>query len=74
MVRNAHTGSTHHLDPLSSEVLRALIEAPSPLTAQEIAIRLAQAEGADNDGEWEKAIQEVLSHFRRSGLAEPETA
>jgi hypothetical protein len=72
VVRNARTASTHHLEGLSAEVLRALIEAGGPLTVGELAAHLG-VEGDNADDQWRSAIQEVLREFERVGLAEPVT-
>jgi PqqD family protein of HPr-rel-A system len=71
VVRNARTGSTHHLEALASEVLRALLGAPAPLSVAELEVLLREgAEVEDNGAEWTARIQEVLTEFERLGLAE----
>ena len=72
VVRNARTASTHHLEGLSAEVLRALIEVGGPVTVDELAARLG-LEGDNAADQWRSAIQEVLREFERVGLAEPVT-
>ena len=75
VVRNARTGSTHRLESLPAEVLRALMQAERPLSVADLEARL-RPRGAriEDDGEWSTAIEEVLSEFHRLGLAEPERA
>ena len=74
VLRNSRTGSTHLLDRFSAGILRLLIETREVLSAQEIRVRLGGGtQGGDDIGEWESAIQEVLSELRRLELAEPQT-
>jgi hypothetical protein len=60
VVRNACTGSTHLLNPLASEVFRALVEAEAGIGVAELTARL------DEDT---SAIEAVLADFERLGLA-----
>jgi PqqD family protein of HPr-rel-A system len=71
VVRNARTGSTHLLEPLSAQVFLALMEAGDDLSVEALQERLAGAEPGDNGtDEWRTAISAVLSEFQRLGLAE----
>ena len=72
VVRNERSGSTHLLGPLAGGVLRALLEAEAVLNVAEIAARLNDPPSAASDPALHAAIEEVLSDFRRLGLAEPE--
>jgi PqqD family protein of HPr-rel-A system len=74
VLRNARTGSTHLLDRFPAEVLRVLIEARAALSVREILERLGETPDAGDDiGQWETAVQEVLSELRRLELAEPQS-
>ena len=68
-VRNDLTGSTHLFDSLAAELLHTLIKAENPLSADELAARLA-TEG-EAPGELSTSIKAILSDFQRLGLAEP---
>jgi PqqD family protein of HPr-rel-A system len=71
VVRNARTGSTHHLEALASEVFRALLESQAPLSVADLEALLREGtEVEDNGAEWAAPIQEVLTQFERLGLAE----
>ena len=72
VVRNGRTASTHHLEGLAAEVLRALIELGRPVTLEELAARLG-VERDNADDQWRTALQEILGDFERVGLAEPAT-
>lgn len=63
VVRNERSGSTHHLGPLATEILKVLLASSTGLSSAELASRL----GADTTG-----VDEVLSEFRRLGLAAAE--
>ena len=69
-MRNGRTASTHHLEGLSAEVLRALIEIGHPTTVEELADYLG-VERDNADDQWRMALQEILREFERVGLAEP---
>jgi PqqD family protein of HPr-rel-A system len=69
VVRNDLTGSTHLFDSLAAELLHTLISAENPLSADELAARLA-AQG-EAPGELSRSIEAILSDFQRLGLAEP---
>ena len=68
-VLNELTGSTHLLDALSSDVLRALMMVTGGLNASELSARLA--EGQETHEDWLKSIEAALSEFQRLGLAWP---
>ena len=72
VVRNERSGSTHLLGPLAACVLRALLEAEAVLSVAEIKARLKDPPSTANDPALHVAIEEVLSEFRRLGLAEAE--
>ncbi len=72
VVLNARSGSTHLLEPLAGEVLRALIEGSPGMSVQDLVDRL-RGDSADDDlPDWSAAIETVLSEFERLGLAQPE--
>jgi PqqD family protein of HPr-rel-A system len=73
VVRNERTGSTHLLGPLAGAVLRVLLEADAVLSVAEIAGRLDDPPDIVSAPALHAAIEEVLSEFRRLGLAEPES-
>lgn len=68
-MRNDLTGSTHLFDSLAAELLHTLVRAENPLSADELAARLA-GEG-EAPGELSRSIAAILSDFQRLGLAEP---
>ena len=68
VVRNAETGSTHLLGALAGDILQALIEAQSGLTADDLVARLRN--DTASEAQWHAAIEEVLTEFERLGLAE----
>jgi len=72
VVLNARSGSTHLLEPLAGEVLRALLEAEDGMTISELVARLREDNVAEGVSEWLTAVEAVLSEFQRLGLAEPE--
>jgi PqqD family protein of HPr-rel-A system len=72
VVRNERSGSTHLLGPLAGAVLRVLLEAEAGLCVAEIASRLKDPPSAASGSSLNAAIDEILSEFRRLGLAEPE--
>lgn len=72
VVHNAASGSTHLLEPMAGEVLRALIEASSGMSVADLVARLRGDLAAEDTSEWSAAIEGVLSEFQRLGLAEPE--
>ena len=72
VVRNGRTASTHHLEGLSAEVLRALIDIGRPITVEELADCLG-VERDNADDQWRSALQEILREFERVGLAEAAT-
>ena len=70
VVRNEHTGSTHLLGPLATEILKLLVATPIGLTSAALVSRLEDARtSAAVDA---AAVEEVLTEFRRIGLALPE--
>ena len=72
VVRNERSGSTHLLGPLAAEILRELLAAPEGLSSAELRAALARSQaGPPIDA---VAIEEVLSEFRRLGLAVPATS
>ncbi len=72
VVRNERSGSTHLLGPLAGEVLRVLLDAGEGLGVADIAACLDHGPKAASDSSLPAAIEEVLSEFKRLGLAEPE--
>jgi PqqD family protein of HPr-rel-A system len=72
VVHDARTGSTHLLEPLAGEVLRALIEERSGMSVPDLVGRLCETSGEDDFADWFAAIERVLSEFERLGLAESE--
>ncbi|TMG82809.1 MAG: HPr-rel-A system PqqD family peptide chaperone [Betaproteobacteria bacterium] len=72
VVRNERSGSTHLLGPLAGDVLRALLDAGQGLSVADIAACLDDGPKAASDSTLLAAIEEVLSEFKRLGLAEPE--
>lgn len=72
VVLNARSGSTHLLEPLAGEVLRALIDEEAGMTVPELVERLHGRAAAEDVAEWFSAVEAVLSEFQRLGLAEPE--
>ena len=72
VVRNERSGSTHVLGPLAGGVLRVFLEAEAALSGAEIAARLKDPPSTASDPALHAAVEEVLSEFRRLGLAEPE--
>jgi PqqD family protein of HPr-rel-A system len=73
VVRNERSGSTHLLGPLAGEVLRVLIDAGEGLSVADIAACLGHGTKAASDSSLPAPIEEVLSEFKRLGLAEPES-
>jgi hypothetical protein len=65
VVRNAHSGNTHLLEPPASRVLLALIDADHGLPLAELATRLREDSAA--------TIEALLAEFQRLGLAEART-
>jgi PqqD family protein of HPr-rel-A system len=74
VVRNERSGSTHLLGALAGAVLQVLLEAEALLTVAEIAARLNDPRSIARAPDLQAAIEQVLSEFRRLGLAEPEPA
>jgi PqqD family protein of HPr-rel-A system len=72
VVHNARSGSTHLLEPLAGEVLRALIEERSGMSIPDLVGRLCESSGEDDFADWFSAIERVLTEFERLGLAESE--
>jgi len=72
VVRNARSGSTHLLEPLAGEVLRALLEAEDGMTISDLVAQLREDTATEGVSEWLAAVESVLSEFQRLGLAEPE--
>ena len=72
VVRNERSGSTHLLGPLAGEVLRVLLDAAEGLSVADIAACLDDGPKAASDSGLSAAIEEVLSEFKRLGLAESE--
>jgi PqqD family protein of HPr-rel-A system len=72
VVRNARSGSTHLLEPLAGDVLRALAEADAGMSILDLVACLQDDAGTDETSAWVSAIEAILSEFRRIGLAEPE--
>ncbi|MGE5826581.1 MAG: HPr-rel-A system PqqD family peptide chaperone, partial [Bacteroidota bacterium] len=72
VVLNARSGSTHLLEPLAGEVLRALIDEEAGMTVPELVERLHGRAAAEDVAEWFSGVEAVLSEFQRLGLAEPE--
>ena len=72
VVLNVQSGSTHLLEPLAGEVLRALIEEKAGMTVPELVERLHGHAAEEDVSEWSSAVDAVLSEFQRLGLAEPE--
>lgn len=72
VVRSAHSGSTHLLQPLAGAVLKALLGAhESGLRAADLAARLCEDAPGEPLEKWTSAIEAVLNEFHRLGLAEP---
>jgi PqqD family protein of HPr-rel-A system len=69
VVRSERTGSTHLLDSLAAELLHTLVAAEAPLSADELAARLAGEEEAPQ--ELSSSIEATLLEFQRLGIAEP---
>jgi PqqD family protein of HPr-rel-A system len=69
VVRNGATGSTHLLQPLAAEALALLLEARDGMTAAELAARLG--DDAEDGAAGIAAMEDLLSEFKRLGLAEP---
>jgi PqqD family protein of HPr-rel-A system len=74
VIRDERSGSTHLLGPLAGAVLRVLLEAEALLTVAEIADRLNDPRSTASAPDLQASIDEVLSEFRRLGLAEPDPA
>jgi len=72
VVLNARSGSTHLLEPLAAEVLRALAEADAGMSIPDIVACLRDDAAAEEALEWLSAVESVLTEFQRLGLAEPE--
>jgi len=78
VVRNERSGNTHLLGLLAGRVLQVLVEADGDLGVGEIALRLGErwpgelGSRAADSPDRRAAIAEVLSEFRRLGLAECE--
>jgi PqqD family protein of HPr-rel-A system len=72
VVHNARSGSTHLLEPLAGEVLRALIEEQSGMSVPDLVGRLRESFGEDDFADWFAAVERVLTEFERLGLAESE--
>ena len=72
VLRNECTGSSHLLGPLAGSVLHVLLHADRALSIADIATRLGQEHAVATDADRFAAIDEVLSEFRRLGLAAPE--
>jgi len=72
VIRNERSGSTHLLGPLAGAVLRVLLGAEAALSAADIAARLDDPQNSAADPALHAAVEEVLSEFRRLGLAEAE--
>jgi len=71
VVHNARSGSTHLLEPLAGEVLRALVEGRSGMSVPDLVVRLRESSADDDFAEWFGAVERVLAEFERLGLAEP---
>jgi PqqD family protein of HPr-rel-A system len=71
VVRNEVTGSTHQLSPLAGRVLRALLAADAGLSVEAIVARLNDALDPASPAS-HAAVENVLSEFRRLGLARQE--
>ena len=69
VVRNGATGSTHLLQPFAAEVLTLLLQANEGMTAAELATRLGNE--ARDGAAAIAAMEDLLSEFKRLGLAEP---
>jgi len=72
VVHNARSGSTHLLEPLAGDVLRALIEEGSAMSVPDLVGRLRDGSAEDDFADWFAAVEQVLAEFERLGLAEPE--
>ena len=72
VVLNVQSGSTHLLEPLAGEVLRALTEEKAGMTVPELVERLHSRVAAEDIAELSSAVDAALSEFQRLGLAEPE--
>ena len=74
VVRNAQTGNTHLLEPLSAQIFLALLKGKGPMGIDDLRARVAGSEPGDNSNdEWRTAILAVLNEFQRLGLAFSET-
>jgi len=71
VVRNERTGSTHLLGPLAARVLQLLLEADGGLSVGDLLSRL-DASLTSGALEPSAAVEEVLTEFRRLGLAAPD--
>ena len=72
VVRNERTGSTHLLGSLAGGVLKVLLKADSAASTERIATQLSDAAEETTPLSLRGAIDEVLSEFKRLGLAEPQ--
>jgi len=72
VVLNTRSGSTHLLEHIAGEVLRALIEEKAGMTVPELVDRLHGHLAEEDVAEWSSAVEAALSEFQRLGLAEPE--
>ena len=72
VVRNERSGSTHLLGPLAGRVLQILLEADGALGVADIAAGLSDSLAAAAAPDRLAAVDEVLSEFKRLGLAESE--
>lgn len=74
VVHNAQSGSTHLLEPLAGEVLRALAAGSPGLSVRDLVLRMRGDSAIDEPADWYALIEAILSEFQRLGLAERERA
>ncbi|HTS20188.1 MAG TPA: HPr-rel-A system PqqD family peptide chaperone [Casimicrobiaceae bacterium] len=65
VVRNERNGNTHLLGPVAGRVLELLAHAPGPLATAELTAALDPTLGASA-----ASVEDVLTEFRRLGIAE----
>lgn len=68
VVYNDLDGNTHHLAPVGGKVLRALIEKPAGLNANELIARVGTLIGIDEADVLAPAVDDALDELTRIGL------